>query len=128
MAAEQGVGGEMLSVKEVLDLVPQQEPFRFIDEILELDEDHIVATYTFREEADFYRGHFLFSGRRFYRRFLPHKHGFWARALCNPCNLCNNFIGFSLSCFLFLLLWLNFFCFFKAGQTLNRLRWLFNRL
>jgi len=58
MAAEQGVGGEMLSVKEVLDLVPQQEPFRFIDEILELDEDHIVATYTFREEADFYRGHF----------------------------------------------------------------------
>jgi 3-hydroxyacyl-[acyl-carrier-protein] dehydratase len=43
---------------EVLAAIPQQEPFRFIDEILELDADHIVAAYTFRPEADFYRGHF----------------------------------------------------------------------
>ena len=43
---------------EILALVPQQEPFRFIDEILELDEEHIVARYTFRPELDFYRGHF----------------------------------------------------------------------
>ncbi|MGH0028342.1 MAG: 3-hydroxyacyl-ACP dehydratase FabZ family protein [Myxococcota bacterium] len=43
---------------ELLALVPQQEPFRFIDEILELGEDHIVAAYTFREDHDFYRGHF----------------------------------------------------------------------
>ena len=47
-----------LNPKEVLALVPQQEPFRFIDEILELDSEHIVAAYTFREDADFYRGHF----------------------------------------------------------------------
>jgi len=39
-------------------MVPQQEPFRFIDEILELDPEHIVAAYRFRPEADFYRGHF----------------------------------------------------------------------
>ncbi len=39
-------------------MVPQQEPFRFIDEILELDDEHIVAAYRFREDADFYRGHF----------------------------------------------------------------------
>ena len=44
--------------EEVLALVPQQEPFRFIDGIDELDADHIVAHYTFREDADFYRGHF----------------------------------------------------------------------
>ena len=30
--------GDALSNKEVLDMVPQQEPFRFIDEIVELDE------------------------------------------------------------------------------------------
>jgi 3-hydroxyacyl-[acyl-carrier-protein] dehydratase len=42
----------------VLALVPQQAPFRFIDTIVELDEEHIVATYTFREDEDFYRGHF----------------------------------------------------------------------
>jgi 3-hydroxyacyl-[acyl-carrier-protein] dehydratase len=47
-----------LTPEEVLALVPQQEPFRFIDEILELDDDHIVASYRFREDADFYRGHF----------------------------------------------------------------------
>jgi 3-hydroxyacyl-[acyl-carrier-protein] dehydratase len=47
-----------LTPAQVLAAVPQQEPFRFIDEIRELDENHIVATYRFRPEADFYRGHF----------------------------------------------------------------------
>jgi 3-hydroxyacyl-[acyl-carrier-protein] dehydratase len=42
----------------LLELLPQQEPFRFVDEIVEVDEDHIVARYTFRPEADYYRGHF----------------------------------------------------------------------
>ena len=37
-----------MTPEEVLAAVPQQEPFRFIDEILELGEDHIVAAYTFR--------------------------------------------------------------------------------
>ena len=50
--------GDRLSKEQVLALVPQQEPFRFIDEITELDGEHIVANYTFREDADFYRGHF----------------------------------------------------------------------
>ena len=50
--------GDLLSPDEVLARVPQQDPFRFIDEIVELDVDHIVARYTFREDADFYRGHF----------------------------------------------------------------------
>ena len=42
----------------MLAALPQQEPFRFIDEIAELDADHIVARYRFPPEADFYRGHF----------------------------------------------------------------------
>jgi 3-hydroxyacyl-[acyl-carrier-protein] dehydratase len=50
--------GDSLTKHEVLGLVPQQEPFRFIDEIVELDAEHIVARYTFSPEADFYRGHF----------------------------------------------------------------------
>ena len=49
---------EPLTGAQVLALLPQQEPFRFVDEILELDDEHIVARYTFRPEADFYRGHF----------------------------------------------------------------------
>lgn len=43
---------------QVLAALPQQEPFRFVDRILELDDDHVVASYRFRPEADFYRGHF----------------------------------------------------------------------
>ncbi len=46
-----------MTPQEVLDRIPQLEPFRFIDEILELSDDHIVAAYTFRPELDFYRGH-----------------------------------------------------------------------
>jgi 3-hydroxyacyl-[acyl-carrier-protein] dehydratase len=52
------MSGTRLTPKQVLDLIPQQDPFRFIDEILEVDDDHIVGTYRFRPEADFYRGHF----------------------------------------------------------------------
>jgi 3-hydroxyacyl-[acyl-carrier-protein] dehydratase len=57
MAADP-VKGDVLTPQEVLDLVPQQDPFRFIDEIVELDAEHIVARYRFAEDADFYRGHF----------------------------------------------------------------------
>jgi len=42
----------------LLDLIPQQHPFRFVDEILEVDENHIVGRYQFQADADFYTGHF----------------------------------------------------------------------
>jgi len=47
-----------MTPEQVLAAIPQREPFRFIDEILELGDSHIVAAYTFRPDADFYRGHF----------------------------------------------------------------------
>jgi 3-hydroxyacyl-[acyl-carrier-protein] dehydratase len=52
------MSGTRLTPEQVLDLIPQQDPFRFIDDILELDDDHIVGTYRFHPDADFYRGHF----------------------------------------------------------------------
>ena len=42
----------------ILEMVPQRRPFRFIGEILELDEEHIVGTYRFRSDEYFYAGHF----------------------------------------------------------------------
>jgi 3-hydroxyacyl-[acyl-carrier-protein] dehydratase len=42
----------------ILSLVPQQKPFRFVDRIIEVDEQRIVGQYTFREDEWFYRGHF----------------------------------------------------------------------
>lgn len=42
----------------VLKFVPQQAPFRFIDDILELNGDRIVSEYTFKMDEYFYSGHF----------------------------------------------------------------------
>jgi 3-hydroxyacyl-[acyl-carrier-protein] dehydratase len=50
--------GRRLSPQEVLAALPQQPPFRFIDEILEIDDEHVLAAYRFRPDAEFYRGHF----------------------------------------------------------------------
>lgn len=52
MVADDGI------VREVLALVPQQEPFRFIDEIISLHEEEIIGAYRFRNDEFFYRGHF----------------------------------------------------------------------
>jgi 3-hydroxyacyl-[acyl-carrier-protein] dehydratase len=52
------MAGERLTPAQVLDLLPQQPPFRFVDEILELDEQRIAGRYTFRPDEWFYAGHF----------------------------------------------------------------------
>jgi len=52
MVADNGVK------QEILGLVPQQAPFRFIDEIINVDEEQIEGAYRFREDEFFYRGHF----------------------------------------------------------------------
>jgi len=49
---------EAMTPEAVLAAVPHRPPFRFIEEILELDQEHIVASYRFPENAEFYRGHF----------------------------------------------------------------------
>jgi len=50
--------GRLLTPAEVLPLIPQQEPFRFVDEILEIGDEKVAGSYRWRPEADFYRGHF----------------------------------------------------------------------
>ncbi len=52
------MAGRPLTPAELLARIPQREPFRFVDEILEVDDEHVLASYTWRPEADFYRGHF----------------------------------------------------------------------
>jgi 3-hydroxyacyl-[acyl-carrier-protein] dehydratase len=47
-----------LTVKEIISLLPYQEPFLFVDEITEVSDDGITGNYTFREDAFFYKGHF----------------------------------------------------------------------
>jgi 3-hydroxyacyl-[acyl-carrier-protein] dehydratase len=47
-----------LTPEQVLELVPQRPPFRFIDELVELDDNHAVGRYTFKMDESFYEGHF----------------------------------------------------------------------
>ncbi len=42
----------------VLEAVPHRPPFRFVDDIHELDENRIVGSYRFRADESFYAGHF----------------------------------------------------------------------
>jgi 3-hydroxyacyl-[acyl-carrier-protein] dehydratase len=48
----------MLTPAEVLELMPQRPPFRFLDRLLKLSPNGAVGEYTFRADESFYAGHF----------------------------------------------------------------------
>ncbi len=48
----------MLTPDEVLELLPQKRPFRFVDRLIRLDEHGAIGEYTFRDDETFYPGHF----------------------------------------------------------------------
>jgi len=47
-----------MELNEIIAQLPYSEPFLFVDELLHADENGVTGTYTFRENLDFYRGHF----------------------------------------------------------------------
>ena len=47
-----------LKPEEIMKLIPQQKPFRFIDHISEVGANHICGHYRFRKDEPFYQGHF----------------------------------------------------------------------
>lgn len=46
------------TLEELVTLLPQRRPFLFVDEFIEVSEQHAVARYTFRPNEYFYAGHF----------------------------------------------------------------------
>lgn len=44
--------------EEIIQLLPYQKPFLFVDEILTIDDNGVTGTYTFLENESFYEGHF----------------------------------------------------------------------
>lgn len=44
--------------KDILLQLPYARPFLFADELLHIDEDGVTGTYLFKEDLDFYKGHF----------------------------------------------------------------------
>ena len=47
-----------MDAKSILIKLPYSKPFLFVDELTEISDKAIVGNYTFKEDADFYKGHF----------------------------------------------------------------------
>lgn len=47
-----------LTVEDILGYIQQKPPFRFLDRLLEVDENQAVGEYTYRHDEFFYAGHF----------------------------------------------------------------------
>lgn len=47
-----------MAFENIIAKLPYSEPFLFIDELLHVDENTAIGTYTFNEDLDFYKGHF----------------------------------------------------------------------
>lgn len=47
-----------MNVKDIIAKLPYTKPFLFVDELLHIDENGSMGTYTFDENLDFYKGHF----------------------------------------------------------------------
>ena len=47
-----------MELNDIIAQLPYSEPFLFVDELLHVDENGISGTYTFKEDLDFYKGHF----------------------------------------------------------------------
>lgn len=47
-----------MNKEEILTHLPYSKPFLFVDELLSIDENGSVGTYTYDKDLDFYKGHF----------------------------------------------------------------------
>lgn len=47
-----------LTIDEILNYIPQQHPFRFVDQIEYVNDTEICGHYTFKKNELFYSGHF----------------------------------------------------------------------
>jgi len=47
-----------MELNDIIAQLPYSKPFLFVDELLHVDENGISGTYTFKEDLDFYKGHF----------------------------------------------------------------------
>jgi len=46
------------TISSLLQLIPQQSPFRYIDDIIDINIHDIKSLYRFKEDEFFYKGHF----------------------------------------------------------------------
>jgi len=47
-----------MTVKQIIALLPYQQPFLFVDELTDISENGITGNYTLKKDEYFYKGHF----------------------------------------------------------------------
>ncbi|WP_452230495.1 3-hydroxyacyl-ACP dehydratase FabZ family protein [Lacinutrix sp. MEBiC02404] len=47
-----------MNSKDIINLLPYQKPFLFVDELTAISSEGITGNYTFKKEEYFYKGHF----------------------------------------------------------------------
>ena len=47
-----------MNTAEILEKLPYTTPFLFVDDLAIVDENGVTGTFTFKEDLDFYKGHF----------------------------------------------------------------------
>lgn len=48
----------IMNKKEIIKHLPYTNPFLFVDDLTEINDNGITGSYTFKKEAYFYKGHF----------------------------------------------------------------------
>ena len=48
-----------MSSSEIIALLPYSKPFLFVDELVAINENGVEGNYTFSDDLDFYKGHFI---------------------------------------------------------------------
>ena len=47
-----------MTKEEIIRNLPYSTPFLFVDDLVSIDENGVTGTFTFKEDLDFYKGHF----------------------------------------------------------------------
>ena len=47
-----------MKYNQILKSLPYSEPFLFVDELIEVNDNGVLGSYTFDESSSYYRGHF----------------------------------------------------------------------
>lgn len=48
-----------MTIQAILEKLPYTPPFLFVDGLDHIDRDSVTGHYTFRQDLDFYKGHFI---------------------------------------------------------------------
>ncbi|TDP61029.1 3-hydroxyacyl-ACP dehydratase FabZ family protein [Flavobacterium dankookense] len=48
-----------MSSSEIIAFLPYSKPFLFVDELVAINENGVEGNYTFSDDLDFYKGHFI---------------------------------------------------------------------